>query len=334
VKILIAEDDPVSSKVLEATLTRWGHEVVITRNGVEAWDVLHSADSPMFAILDWMMPGMDGVEICRKVRQEITDSPPYLILLTAMQRKEDLIEGLDAGADDYLTKPFNRQELRVRVKAGARIVELQNSLHERVKELEEAIVQKEHAEEALRNLTLTDHMTGLYNYRGFFTLAEHHAKIARRSKKDSLLLYADMDGLKEINDTLGHAMGSMAIVKVAEILRQTFRDCDVIARLGGDEFAVLAPNLRSSESRYIIQRLHDNLQSCNEQGNSFQLSLSIGTVTIRYDSFLTIEEHIAKADKAMYKEKRGKKRISVVVPEQTTPFEDSLLDPCETAPSH
>jgi len=308
VRILIAEDDPVSSRVLAATLIKWGHEVVITRTGVEAWAALQEEDAPLLAILDWMMPGMDGVEVCRRLRQEISASPIYVILLTAMSRKEDLIQGLEAGADDYLTKPFNHHELRVRLQAGARIVELQSNLRDHVRELEEAIIERKRAEEELRSLTLIDDLTGLYNHRGFFTLAEYHAKGARRTGQSSSLIYADMDGLKQINDTFGHSEGSIAIAKTAAILRLTFRDSDIIARIGGDEFAVLAPAVTSTEIDNIIERLRVNLQVCNEESTAgYELSLSIGWVIIDHRNGASIEVLMAQADRAMYANKRRKR---------------------------
>lgn len=312
-KVLIADDDPVSSRVLAATVIKWGHRVVTAGNGHEAWQMLQTVHEPLLAILDWVMPDLEGVEICRRVRNEITDVPVYLILLTAKSSKEHLIAGLDAGADDYLTKPFDPHELRVRLKTGARIVELQKSLHERVKELEEAIVERKRAEEALRNLSLTDHMTGLYNHRGFFTLAEHQARMARRSGQTSLLIYADMDGLKQINDSYGHAEGSLAISKAAEILRKTFREYDIVARLGGDEFAVLAPNVSALEKEGMLERLQQNIDAYNEEaGHHFPLALSIGAIAIDHRSSLTIEEQVAEADKVMYLEKRNKRERLVV----------------------
>jgi sigma-B regulation protein RsbU (phosphoserine phosphatase) len=140
-RILIAEDDPVSCRILEMTLSRWGHDVSVVTNGKAAWDVLQRADSPPLAVLDIMMPGMDGCEVCRNVRQLSVDIPPYLILLTAMTAKEDVVKGIQSGANDYLTKPFHREELKVRVEVGVRMLELQRVLADRVKELEEALSQ-------------------------------------------------------------------------------------------------------------------------------------------------------------------------------------------------
>lgn len=305
-RILIAEDDPISCRILTNNLTKWGHEVVVTHNGREAWQALHKHDAPSLAILDRVMPDVDGIEICRQLRQ--TDSPVHVILLTSLNRREDLLEGLEAGADDYLTKPLDAHELRARLQAARRIVELQESLRQRVRELEEAIAERKIAEEALRNLSLTDQLTGLYNYRGFINLAEHHAKTARRAKHPSLLIYADMDGLKEINDTLGHRAGSTAIAAIGQILRTTFRDCDIIGRLGGDEFAVLVTNMQEPESAKVLARLRRNLHAYNQMsGHKFTLALSIGAVEIDHEQAWSIEDQMARADEVMYREKRATK---------------------------
>lgn len=138
-KILIAEDDPVSSRILTTTLVKWGHEVVLTENGAEAWQKLQQEDSPLLVILDWMMPEMDGLDVCRHVRQLQRRISPYIILLTANQGLDKLVMGMEAGADDYLTKPYHRDELRVRLNVGVRIIELQAKLAERVEELEAAL---------------------------------------------------------------------------------------------------------------------------------------------------------------------------------------------------
>lgn len=140
-KILIAEDDSVSRRMLEVTLSKMGYEVVVTCDGDAALQVLQGADAPKLAILDWMMPGMDGVEVCKKVRSEPAMRPTYVIMLTAKTSKESLVAGLDGGADDYIGKPFDREELRARLQVGRRIVDLQGKLAERVVELEQALAQ-------------------------------------------------------------------------------------------------------------------------------------------------------------------------------------------------
>lgn len=135
-EVLVADDDPISLRILQGALEKWGHPVVAVKNGNEAWHVLSESDRPSIAVLDWMMPGMDGVTICRKVRARPSGSQLYLILLTARTDRLDVVEGLDAGADDYVTKPFHHAELRARVGVGVRVVELQKRLADRAQELE------------------------------------------------------------------------------------------------------------------------------------------------------------------------------------------------------
>lgn len=138
-KILIAEDDEVSRRILQLELKSWGHEVVSTRDGSEAWSIIKTDESPPLAILDWMMPGIDGVEICRRAREMQRAVPVYIILLTAKNGKQHIVEGLEAGAGDYITKPFDRDELRARVQVAQTVVELQQNLAARVTELEDAL---------------------------------------------------------------------------------------------------------------------------------------------------------------------------------------------------
>ena len=138
-KTLIAEDDSVSRRLLQAALQKWGYEVTVTTQGREAWEALQQPGAPSLLILDWLMPELDGVEICRRIRASEALKSSYVILLTSRGSKEDIVEGLEAGADDYVTKPFDHGELRARVQVGTRVIGLQNALAERVHELEEAI---------------------------------------------------------------------------------------------------------------------------------------------------------------------------------------------------
>lgn len=138
-RVLIAEDDATSRLVLQSLLTSWGYEVVLALDGNSAWALLQESDAPKLLVLDWMMPGMDGLEICRRVRQNAGNDPPHILLLTALGSKEDIVAGLEAGADDYLTKPFDRNELRARLNVGTRILELQSAMNARLTELEAAV---------------------------------------------------------------------------------------------------------------------------------------------------------------------------------------------------
>jgi DNA-binding response OmpR family regulator len=138
-KILVAEDDSDSNLLLETLLRRWGHEAVTTTDGAAAWEVLQGEDAPTLAILDWMMPGLDGLEVCRRARGRTNAPPLYIVLLTARTNREDTVEGLEAGADDFVTKPFDPAELRARLSVGARVVELQVELAARIADLEAAL---------------------------------------------------------------------------------------------------------------------------------------------------------------------------------------------------
>jgi diguanylate cyclase (GGDEF)-like protein len=307
-KILIAEDETISRLVLRRTLESWGHEIVETVDGAAAWEILQREDAPKLAILDLMMPGMDGVEICRAVRGLNKTTPVYIILLTANSDKQDMVRGLAAGADDYVTKPFDHDELRARIEVGQRVLGLQHNLADRVNELEITLAELKIAQEALRQLSLTDELTGLYNRRGFFTLAEQHLTIARREGKEASLIYADMDGLKTINDTLGHDEGSKALKGVAEILRKTFRGSDVVARIGGDEFVILESHASPDDAQNSITRLRENLTEYNETSDlKYQLSISTGIVRVKHEDFSTLENLLTQADELMYEEKRLKK---------------------------
>lgn len=163
-EILIAEDDAVSRRLLEICLLRWGYEVVTAKDGIEALEILSRENRPPLAILDWMMPGLDGVEVCRRVRQSQALLPSHIILLTARNGKADIVHGLDAGADDYISKPFDREELRARVQVGVRLVELQWKLAERVDDLTHALQQVKHLQGLLPICSYCKKIRGDNNY--------------------------------------------------------------------------------------------------------------------------------------------------------------------------
>jgi len=302
VRILIAEDETVSRRVLKMTLESWGHEVIEARDGAVALQILQNDSPPKLAILDLSMPEMDGIKVCNQVRQNSSATPTYIILLTANTRKELIVTGLEAGADDYVTKPFDTDELHARVKVGMRMVDLQMSLAQRVAELELA-------QESLRNLSLTDDLTGLYNRRGFFALAKQQLSSARREGRHASLVYIDMDGLKRLNDTHGHEIGSRVIQEVGDILRETFRSSDLIARIGGDEFVVFETSNDQIDEGTDVQRLQDNVTRHNaQQARDYEISLSIGVASMDSDSSMTLEELLKNGDKTMYQQKRSKRR--------------------------
>jgi len=284
------------------TLESWGHEVIEARDGAVALQILQNDSPPKLAILDLSMPEMDGIKVCNQVRQNSSATPTYIILLTANTRKELIVTGLEAGADDYVTKPFDTDELHARVKVGMRMVDLQMSLAQRVAELELA-------QESLRNLSLTDDLTGLYNRRGFFALAKQQLSSARREGRHASLVYIDMDGLKRLNDTHGHEIGSRVIQEVGDILRETFRSSDLIARIGGDEFVVFETSNDQIDEGTDVQRLQDNVTRHNaQQARDYEISLSIGVASMDSDSSMTLEELLKNGDKTMYQQKRNKRR--------------------------
>jgi two-component system cell cycle response regulator len=311
-RVLISEDNPVASRVLKAILTHWGHDVVVTDDGEAAFKVLSGEDAPPLAILDWEMPKLNGTDVCRRLRALPTPASTYLILLTAKNSREALVEGLEAGADDFVTKPFDQSELRVRLQAGARIVDLQLALSNRVRALEAAIIERQRAEDALRMLSLTDDLTALLNRRGFTTLAEHQLKAARRTGLGSMLVFGDLDGLKKINDTFGHNVGSAAIVAMADVMRRTFRESDLLARLGGDEFTILVANVDPNDGPSILNRFQESLSAyVREDKPTFNLAISLGATYIEPGSRKTIEELTADADEAMYQCKRERRSSAV-----------------------
>ncbi len=243
--ILIAEDNPVSRKLLEKTLKKAGYEVVPAKNGREALELFGQRFFPI-VLTDWMMPEMTGPELCRALRAQSGNGYVFMILLTAKDSKEDIVAGLEAGADDYLTKPFNRAELMARLKTGTRILELERSLKK--------------ATEEIRILSIKDTLTGCYN-RGFLT--EHlpkEIKRARRYGHDLSVLLCDIDHFKKVNDTYGHQAGDAVLKTFAKILMDSIRNgVDWVSRYGGEEFLVVLPETPFQGAVLVAERLRANV---------------------------------------------------------------------------
>jgi two-component system, cell cycle response regulator len=241
VRVLIAEDDPVSRRALEAILLKWGYEVVTCSDGSEAWQVLQSPESPQLAILDWMMPGMDGAEICREVRRRQKVPYVYLVMLTARGQREDVLLGLEAGADDYLIKPFDSLELKGRLRSGRRILDLQTELIS--------------AQESLRFQATHDPLTGLWNRSGILSILDRELARAGRVGSNLSVIMVDLDHFKNINDTLGHLAGDMVLQETARRMRNSLRSYDEIGRYGGEEFLIVAPGSTSADAAKLGERL-------------------------------------------------------------------------------
>ncbi len=226
-RLLIAEDNPMSCRMLEASLKKWGHEVVAAHDGNEAWQCLQADDAPVLAILDWEMPGIDGIDLCEMVRKLDRTVRPYLILLTARTDKEDLVAGLDAGADDYVSKPFDPDELRARVNAAERILELQLKLLR--------------AEETLRHQANHDALTGLLNRGAIVDQLRREFDRTCRNNEPVAVVMIDLDHFKKVNDTYGHPAGDEVLIELAKRMSDQMRSYEYVGRYGGEEFlAVLA----------------------------------------------------------------------------------------------
>src|SRR5580698_4808118 len=245
VKILIADDSIVSRHLLEATLRKWGYEVMVACDGAEALQILEREDAPALIILDWMMPGMTGLEVCRRIRERGSEPYIYILLLTSKSQKEDLIEGMDAGADDYIAKPFDQNELQVRLRAGTRLVDLQAQLLS--------------AREALREQATRDSLTRLWNRSSIIESLTRELARAEREASPLGVVIVDLDHFKQINDNHGHPAGDVVLRESARRMQSGVRQYDSVGRYGGEEFLILLPNCGEAESFSQAERLRKQL---------------------------------------------------------------------------
>ena len=244
-RILAAEDNPVFQSMLRSILTKWGYDVVLANDGRGALQALESEEAPRLAILDWMMPGVDGVDVCRRVRSKGREPYIYILLLTARTESEDLVEAIDAGADDYLTKPFNASELRARLRAGERILGLQEQLLA--------------AREALRQEATHDGLTGLLNRRAILGLLQIELTRAVRESLPLSILMVDLDQFKDVNDRFGHLAGDAVLREATERMRTSVRSYDSVGRYGGEEFLVVLPGCNGEGALGQAERLRLSL---------------------------------------------------------------------------
>jgi two-component system, cell cycle response regulator len=298
VKILIAEDVRIAARLLESQLTKWGYEVIVARDGAEAWSILERPDAPRLAILDWMMPIIDGPEVCRRIRAQAQEPYIYTLLLTGKQRTEDVVEGLDAGADDYLTKPFDAQELRVRLRTGIRIVELQRELVR--------------AREDLRFQATHDPLTGAKNRAALDAALAAEVERARRTRSELSLVMIDLDHFKRVNDTHGHPAGDSVLAEVAARLSRCLRPYDVLARYGGEEFVVLLNGCNATGAANAAERLRAAIASTPMSVAGLELAVtgSLGVASLGEGQGGA--ELVAEADAALYRAKaRGRNRVEL-----------------------
>jgi diguanylate cyclase (GGDEF)-like protein len=304
-KILIAEDDPVSRRLLEAILTKWGYEVIVTRDGNEAWQALQAGDAPRLAILDWMMPGMDGPDLCRAIRKGMKEPYTYIILLTALRGEEDIVAGMEAGADDYITKPFRASELKVRLRAGRRIIDLQNELIS--------------ARETLRSKATHDSLTGLWNHEEIMQILVRELERAGRENSPMAVIMADLDYFKKINDTYGHLAGDAVLRLTAQRMASLIRPYDAIGRYGGEEFLAVIPGCSMKSAVPLAERLRESIggESMDTPDGMIAITVSIGIAIRDTGKPADAISLVHAADMALYRAKnKGRNRVEVASGEE------------------
>jgi diguanylate cyclase (GGDEF)-like protein len=320
VKVLVADDSIVSRHLLNATLSKWGYEVVIACDGDQAWNILQGLDAPNIAIIDWMMPGMTGLEVCRRVRQRNREPYTYIILLTSKSLKEDLIQGMESGADDYIVKPFDQHELNVRLRSGTRWIELQTELLA--------------AREALRDQATKDSLTRLWNRSSILEILTGELARLDREPRPLGIVMLDLDHFKNINDTHGHHAGDIVLQEAAKRMRRSVRKYDSIGRYGGEEFLILLPGCDELTTFAQAERLRTYLadEKVILPATSIGLTASFGCTSAPPKGRISAEDLLKKADDALYLAKRrGRNRVELLPsPSQAVPPAAPIIPPPPT----
>ncbi len=301
--ILIAEDDLVSRRLLETTLGKWGYRVIAVNDGLEALRVLQGEDAPSLAILDWMMPGMEGPEVCRRVRELPQRPYTYLVLLTARTQQGDLLRGLESGADGYLTKPFDAEELRARVHVGERIVTLQNNLLA--------------AREELEFRATHDALTGIWNRGTVLDALQREWSRQMRAGGSVATIMIDLDHFKEVNDSHGHPCGDIVLREIARRLNSCVRPYDTVGRYGGEEFLVVVPSTDVAGTLRMAERILEAIRATpvTTQEGPVLMTASLGVAISGNGRLLNPESLLRLADDALYRAKaRGRNCCELAPP--------------------
>ncbi len=302
-KILIADDEALSRRLLEKTLARAGYEVVAVENGKLACEQLCHADGPRLALLDWVMPELDGPGVCRKVRQGKEQSYVYMVLLTSKESKEDTVEGLESGADDYLTKPFDPEELKARLRTGLRILHLEDSLVE--------------AREQMRFKATHDALTSLWNRGVVMDLLSRELSRAQRDKHPTVILLGDVDHFKQVNDTYGHVVGDEVLQEVARRLLGSVRSYDFVGRYGGEEFLIVLNNCDPASAAARGEELRRALCNRLVQTSSGPLTVTMSFGLLESPDWgpRPVEELLHEVDAALYEAKaNGRNCVRIAKP--------------------
>lgn len=300
-RALIADDSAMSRALLRSTLQRWGYDVVVAEDGEEAWEILSGEDAPPLAILDWVMPGLTGLEVCRKVRKTAREPYTYLLLLTSKNTKEETVEGMDSGADDYIVKPFHEHELQVRLRAGQRIIDLQINLL--------------NAREELRERAEKDLLTMLPNRSAIHSVLESEIARCHRDLRSVGVVLLDLDHFKSVNDTYGHLAGDAVLRETAHRFRMSIRPYDQIGRYGGEEFLLVLPNCDLAQAHLQAERMRVVMEQkpMYVDGKPLRVTASFG-VTVSDGTDRPIEEYVRAADEALYKAKHQGRNCVATLP--------------------
>jgi len=311
-KVLIAEDEPVSRRMIESMLCRWDYEVITARDGFEALQILQQVDAPKLAVVDWLMPGVDGIQLCEKIRQVKSDAYTYVLLLTAKQTQADVITGLEAGADDYLTKPFDPPELRMRLRTGKRILNLMDQLAT--------------SREALHSLAIHDGLTGLLNHTAVLEMLNTESNRAFRNGSSVGVVLFDVDHFKVTNDTYGHLTGDHVLTEVARLVRSITRPYDAVGRYGGEEFLVILPGCDELTAVSHAERLRMAISHAfvkATDGQQVRITASFGVTVAERDSSPGVDALVQAADTALYRAKNaGRNKVEFLATAVLAPVRD------------
>ncbi len=308
-KVLIADDEIVSRRKLQGLLTMWGYEVVSVGDGKAALDQLKSLDAPRIALLDWEMPGLNGVDVCKAMRRDRPEPYTYMLLITSREGKENIVEGLESGADDYLIKPWDPDELKARLRTAQRILQLEDRLVE--------------AGETLRFKATHDHLTFLLNRGAIVDLLERELVRTLREKGSTIVMLTDLDHFKSVNDTYGHLVGDEVLRETARRLLGSVRSYDFVGRYGGEEFLIVLNNCDSSQAMLRAEEVRKAIAGTPIQCSSgpLQITMSIGVLSSRDWGLTNAEEILREADAALYRAKASGRNCSEFA---------SPKAPCET----
>lgn len=315
-RVLVVDDSPIYQHLIAAHLREWGFEVVSATDGTQAWEILRRPGSPVLALLDWVMPGMDGVELCRKLRnQEGREGYVYTILLTAKNSRADLLKAMEAGVDDFLGKPFEELELKARLLVGKRIVALHQELIA--------------AREAMRAAATYDDLTGLMNRREIVDCLKRELARGLREKHPVSVILADIDYFKRVNDQYGHMVGDEVLKEIAHRLTAGVRAYDRVGRYGGEEFLVVMPNcdLISAFSRADEVRGLISMRAVHAGTVATSITVSMGLAVADGRSTPEAEKLLHQADVGLYKAKQnGRNRVEQVDECETSEPVSAQLD--------